>query len=306
MHPSLRLVERFDELVTRQDSQLPYDFHAMFPSDGYWTRRASQKRLALLKKVDDALRAMLRPEERVLFLTQAVAHSFWESYFFGLPMYYLNRRAIALTTQRLLLMQIDSRRRPRALRSEVALGAIESFKRTALGNVILRVASGARQVFVSMRRRDRKGLIELASAAIASAGAAAESRIRHLCPYCYQAVDEYPSECPNCKGAFKSWRKAGRLSLVFPGLGDIYLGHPSLAVAQVIVAGLFWLSIIAAIVFPDPKAPVQAADLVSTVIMGLLFLHGGSALWTFHIAKKGHYPAGQVRAVASTVAPTAA
>jgi hypothetical protein len=301
VHPSLRLVERFDELLTRQDSQLPYDFSSLFPDGGYWTRRASQRKLAFLKKVDEAIRAMLRPDERVMYLTQAVAYSFWESYFGGLPMYYLNRRAIVLTTERVILMQIDSRRRPRALRSEVALGAIEGFRRTALGNMALRLASGTRQVFVHMPRRDRKNLVAQTMAARAKAGAAAERRLVHLCPHCYRVVDGFPSDCPSCKRALKSWRTAGRLSLLFPGLGNIYLGQPRFAVLEVLVAGLFWLSILLAIVFPDPRAPMRAGELATSAFLGFLIFHGGDALATFHIAKKGHYPA--VRAPAPTAAP---
>lgn len=33
-----------------------------------------------------------------------------------------------------------------------------------------------------------------------------------------------PAACPSCRGAIKSARKAGLLSLLFPGLGDLHLG----------------------------------------------------------------------------------
>lgn len=295
MHAGLQLVERFEELLTRRDADLPYDFHTLFPNEGFWSRRASQKRLALLKKLDESLRAMLRPGERVLFLTQGIAYSFWESYFFGLPMYYLNRRALALTNERILLLQIDSRRRARQLRSQIRLGAITEFRRTGLGNTSLRLTSGKRYVFVYLPRRDWKHLSSLLSAT-KSQQAAVVADLEQLCPFCLAVVEHHPTACPACHGALKSWVKAGRLSMLFPGLGDIYLGHSRLAVLEMLVAGLFWLNFVLGILYPDPRAPAGGMDIGATAVFGLLLVHGGDALTTFHIAKKGHYPAQESQA----------
>lgn len=293
MHPSLQMVERVEELVARQRDDTPYDYRTLFPTEGMWARRASQKRLALLKKLDEQVRAMLRPEERVVFLTTGVVHSFWESYFVGWVMFYLNRRALVLTSERLLLIQIDSRRRPRELRSQILLRGVERFTRTLLGNTVLRLTGGTKLVFIRVPRRDRKTLTELTATAKATVTReGAGGSLEHLCPFCYQPVAGHPRECPACKGAFKWWKKAGLLSLAFPGLGDIYLGHLRFAVLEILVAAFFWLSIVLGAVVPDPNMPTTAADIVGGALIVILFLHGGDAFATMHIAKKGHYPAG--------------
>ena len=291
MHPTLRLVNRFEELLTRQDPQLPYEFSTLFPNDGFWARRASQKKLSLLKRIDEPLRSMLHPDERVIFFTQTVAHSFLESFFLGMPMYYLNRRVLALTTERIILIQIDSRRRPRELRAQVPLRAVDRFRRTAFGNTSMRLTSGDQYVFVHTPKRDRKKLVALVAEARAKAPPSGSDHLEQLCPHCYRVVGGHPAQCPICKGAFKSWRKAGFLSLLFPGLGDIYLGHARFAVLEILIAGMFWLSILLAIVAPDPSAPASGAEIGSTALVGFLFLHGVDCAATFHIAKKGHYPA---------------
>lgn len=293
MHPSLQMVEKVEELAARQRDDTPYDYRTLFPTDGMWVRRASQKRLALLKKLDEQVRAMLWPEERVVFLSTGVVHSFWESYLVGWVMYYLNRRALVLTAERLLLIQIDSRHRPRELRSQVLLRAIERFSRRLFGNTTLRLTSGTQLVFIRVPRRDRKALTELTAAAKGTATRdSAGGGLEHLCPHCYQPVAGHPKECPACKGAFKWWKKAGLLSLAFPGLGDIYLGHWRFAVLEIVVAAFFWLSIVLGAVIPNPEMPTTAADIVAGVLGVFLFLHGVDAFATMHIAKKGHYPAG--------------
>ncbi len=57
--------------------------------------------------------------EGVEFVSWGIEYALLEYYFMGFWAYSLNRRAVVLTDQRILLLQIDSRRRVRELKSEV-------------------------------------------------------------------------------------------------------------------------------------------------------------------------------------------
>lgn len=250
-------------------------------------RRASQKRLRLLKRIDEPLRAMLWPGERVVFLTSGVLYSFWESYFLGLPMYYLNRRALILTTERLILLQIDSRHRPRELRSHIRLPVIDALTRTGLGSTKIRLRSGARYSIAYVPRSDRKVLVELTRTAKGRSGKPATvDSLEHLCPHCYAAIDGHPARCPNCAGGLKSASKAGWLSLIFPGLGDFYIGHRKLAIMEMVIATVVW----AGVLLPDPNAPITAAERITVAVLVFLFMHGFDSITTRFVARKGHYP----------------
>jgi len=289
MHQMLVTVERFDELVQRGQDATPYDYRTMFPADGFWARRASRKRLILLKRIDEQLRAMLWPGERVVFLTSGALHSFAESYLVGGVVYYVNRRAIVLTTERIILMQVDGRGQPRALRSQVLLPSIASFARTGLGNTVLRLADGAKYVFARVRRRDRKALVELTPLATARATAPATGAgLEHLCPRCFKVLHDQPLECPHCGGGLKSPRKAAVLSLLFPGLGNIYLGNRGMGAFELVVGALIWLANLT-----TPGVLASPEVLLSTALVILLFVHGIDAAATVHIARKGYYPAGE-------------
>lgn len=288
MHPTLQHVERVEELLQRQSNDTPYDFQRLFRADGFWARRASQKRFRLLKRIDESLRALLWPAERVVFMTSGVLYSFWESYFFGLPMYYLNRRALVLTDMRLILLQIDRRRRPRELRSHILLRAIKSLKRTILGNTGLRLNSGKKFTIAYIPRADRRALVDTFKNAQSSpARETSAEGLEHLCPYCYVPVEGRPLQCPKCNGSYKSAKKAGLLSLLFPGLGDIYLGHLRFAILEVAVALLIWI----AVLIPDPEAPATVAERVVLGLFVVAIVHGIDAVSTWHVARKGHYPA---------------
>ncbi len=287
MHPMLEHVERFEELVQRGQDATPYEYRTMFPSDGFWARRASKKRLTLLKKVDEALRAALWPGERVVFLTSGAFAAFLETYLVGAVVYYVNRRAIALTTERILLVQIDGKGRPRALRSQVLLRSIEGIRRTGLGNTALRLADGKRHVFAYVRRPDRKALAALLPAATARATASGTgSGLEHLCPYCCKALSGRPAQCPSCGGALKSVSKATLLSLLFPGLGNLYLGYRGVGGLEMVLGGLVWLGNLSA-----PGVLGSPEVLIATAIIIVVVVHGPLALGTALIARKGYYPA---------------
>jgi TM2 domain-containing membrane protein YozV len=291
MHQMLETVERFEELVQRGRDATPYEYATMFPAEGFWARRASKKRLALLRKIDESLRAMLWPEERVVFLTSGVLYSFAESYLVGGIIYYVNRRAIVLTTERIILMEIDGKQRPGALRSQVPLRSLQRIGRGGFGNTLLRLADGAKYVFSRVRRRDRKALRELAPAATARAtarGAGAAAGLEHLCPWCFTALTGALLECPHCKGALKSQRKAALLSLLFPGLGNIYLGHRGMGAFELAFGALIWAANLL-----NPAVWSSPETLIGTVLAIVLVFHGIDAAATVHIARKGYYPTGE-------------
>lgn len=288
MPGSLQDVKRFQELLQRTPDDGPYDYRAMFSDASFSARRASKKRLRLLKRVDAALRPMLRPGERVAFLTSGVGYSFWESYFLGLITIYLNRRAIAVTNERLILIQIDSRQRPKELRSQIALTAVAGIRRTMFGNTVITLKEGKRYVFAYVPRPDRKVLTDLLSQRPPSVTAASFGTLEHLCPHCYQRVAEYPDACPGCSRGFKSAHRAGLLSLLFPGLGDFYLGHRGFGMLEMLVAALIWVGAL----LPDPQNPATAGGQVLTGAFIFLLFHVPDSIGTRYVGRKGLYPAG--------------
>lgn len=283
MDATLQLVERFEELVQREHDQSPYDFKSIFATGGFFVRRASQQKLRLLQRLDESLRAVLRPGERVVYLTTGVLYSFWESYFFGWAVRAINRRALILTTERLVLVQIDSRRRPRALRSQILLADIARLTRTPLGSAKLTLASGASYVFVYVPKRDRRTLADLIEKLRpAATRTSAAHGLEQLCPYCYAPVPGHPPACPVCGGRFKSPAKAALLSFLIPGLGTAYVGYWGFGIFKAVVVAFLWIGILS----PDGGAPVALVGVA--IVMG--FVHGLAALTSWYLARRGHHP----------------
>lgn len=115
----------------------------------------------------------------------------------------------------------------------------------------------------------------------------------HLGPHCGRVASLGLAGCPECEGAFKSPRRAGVLSVVFPGLGDFYMGHRKLAVMEILFAGLLWLVFL----MPTPEYPLTVGSGVFLVGILVVFVHVPDAVGTWHLARGGVYPHRPGRAV---------
>lgn len=284
MGSAVQSAKSFEELL-RMEEQGPYVFSRMFDATGRRARRRSRKRLKLLRRIDVPLRAMLREGERVFFVTSGVLHpSFFDWYFLGWALYYLNRRAIVLTNQRILLLQIDSRKRPREMRNEISYTSVSRVKNTFLGNTKIVFHNGDKVLLTAIPRADRKWLAEIFDWFVEKLEVSpASTGLEHLCPHCYETVEGHPLACPACAIRFKRPKRAGRLSLVFPGAGDLYLGHNWFAVFEVIGATFVWAVLIVMAV--DPTVPLTVILLAIGAVV--VVVHGADAWTTRRIARKG-------------------
>lgn len=93
MSVTLERATRFQDLCALESHGEPYVFRTIFDEKGWRARRLSKKKFKLLRRVDPKLRQVLEAGERVRYLTSGSGVSFWEFYFLGWAMYYLNRRA---------------------------------------------------------------------------------------------------------------------------------------------------------------------------------------------------------------------
>lgn len=277
----------FQELLERGEDG-PYAFAQMFSTDGWGARRRSKNTFKLLKKIDLPLRKMLREGERVFFVTRGVAQpSILEWYFLGAALYYMNQRAVVLTNQRILLLQIDSRRNPREMRGEIAYAAVSRLENSWTGSLRIEFHSGDRVLLAGVPKADRKWLATTFGRLLEGLETPpVQSELENLCPHCYVIVEGQPARCPACGGRFKSPKTAGLLSLVFPGAGDLYLGHTGFALLEILGATALWLVVIALAVAPD------VGVLEAVIFAGILvvFAHGIDAYTTYRIARKGVLP----------------
>lgn len=287
MTTSLEGVDRYEELLQRHEADGPYDYQSMFSGEGFFARRANKSRLALLKNLDEGLRAMLRPHERVLFLTSGVMYSTWENLLL-LVRYTENRRALVFTTERLLLIKIDGGRRRRQLTSQIVLGAVERVDGIRFASTVVTLRSGVKYSFKRIPMSDSATLVaRFKNPAQGGTAADLEAGLEHLCPRCFAVVADHPERCPRCNSPFKSPTRAGLLSLLFPGVGEAYLGNYNTALGEAVLGLAAWFTLLVDRRPDNDLTPRQ-------VLIGRVALVVGCHLWmaasAWHAARQGHYP----------------
>lgn len=297
---NLQNARRYEDLLGTGVEPSPYEFALLFKAKGWFGRGRDKNRFKMLKAIDSKLRQMLHDGEQVFFLTSGTTADAAEQFFAGLWVAQaINRRALVFTTDRVLLLQIDGRQRPGELVSQIAYTSIAEVKATWTGYCQLRLRNNSKLNFIGVPKADRKDLAAFLTGVIKPGALPFLDKsgpaLEHLCPRCFAPVPGHPEICPHCQSRFKLARIATLRSLVFPGLGDLYLGHRAIAVFEMLGAAVVWLSLV---ILPLAGAPDRNGNVVRTdatywgvAFIMLAIIHGIDAAMARHFALKGHHPA---------------
>lgn len=269
-----------EELRARLPTSIAVRFDEMFPSlQARKVKRRDWKRAELLANAEPVLKRALDPMEVVRFVTDGARQLAWGLVTAGSMNPFTNRTTFVLTDRRILLIHTDRKRRPRMFASQLPLERVAS----ASGrHSYIFIRSGREQLMFHGRRGEAKYLRRLLEATPADEGG-----WQNLCPRCFHAMDDAPEACRRCREPFKSPRRAALRALLFPGLGDFYLGYRGYAVLQMIGAGLLW-ALFVTMLIPAVRARGFSGLLIALPVMAfVLLVHGGDAILTRAKARSG-------------------
>lgn len=253
---------------------------------GRYKTRLNKLKLKLLGAVQAPLEALLEQDEQVLHVAAATAYYPVELFFGnGLLTTLYNRYVVVGTNRRLVAVNTNYRMtKPTHYLFQFPYHTIKKISRGLFGtSLALTRKKGKRRIFISLKRTLSAEMKKFISGNIDPSLGLDAKPIPHenLCPACYKALPGKISSCPNCRTQFKNPRKAALLSLLLPGLGDIYLGHRFLGGLELLGALFVW-SIVAILLLSNEPAGIGMA------IFLLLIYNGFDSLLTLHMAKKGH------------------
>ncbi len=282
--PVIRRAARFQDLLAIPGGDGPYAFTRMFREADRAERRQSRRHFKLLKRVDGAVREVVEPQERVLFLTTARGLSFWEQWVLGW------RRVVVLTDSRVILLQLDAGRRPRRIHRQLAYAAIAEVTDRRSAGVGIETLGGETLELRGLRQSDRTVVTDrLRSGAKAKHGTSSATGVESLCPYCHKALSGRPRSCPRCLRDFRRGWLSALSSLAVPGLGDYLMGFRGFSILELLTALAIWSAyLVGPTVWGVPG--VQSA-----LGAGWIFaaVHGADAVLTWRVSRGGVFPSGE-------------
>ena len=106
----------------------------------------------------------------------------------------------------------------------------------------------------------------------------------HLCPKCTAQLTIGVYVCPSCKLEFKNEQKARNLSILVPGGGYFYTGHPVLGIGDALVETLLIFMVLSTLV---NLAVGEESSVLLPVVVAFGFILFLEKLYTIYHAK--HY-----------------
>lgn len=266
-----------------------YVMNSIFSTNNKVPKRILERKLKVLNGIEPFLMKVIKNDEKVYYISYGIKNSMFDHMFLGAIAYFINRKIFVFTNKRIVMVKYHGKFKPSELYCEIPYQHIVNIKSTLSGNIKLHFSDGKKELFTGIPKVDRR-YISTIFAKLKENGIAGKEigSVLNLCPHCFERVDGFPHECTKCHGKFKSPNKTALLSLIFPGIGDIYLGHKGLGVLQVLGGLLVWLS------FSIPQPATATSEASGPTLLGALILfvamHGIDSLVTMNTAKKGIYP----------------
>jgi hypothetical protein len=247
--------------------------------------KLKKRQITTLKPVIPMLRQFLEPGEEILLAMRGCSPmSFMEQFTTGWIIYYIKRCVLVVTNRRILHIPTKKNYSPRHSIAQIRFGDVDTIKpSTFLGRFTVKYKNGSKEIFHYVKdvKKFKAVLNDIGMTAQQPTGYGIR---HHLCPKCTTPLTAGEYVCPSCRLEFKNEKKARTLSIVLPGGGYFYTGHPVLGIGDAIVESIlimFLVTGLAGLVF---RAESEASLPIVIVFGFFLFLE---KLYTVYHAK--HY-----------------
>jgi hypothetical protein len=248
---------------------LPVDTGILFSNHkGVYQPGIEKNKTKLLRKLG-FLASFLDADEKIVFVTTGCSpFTSLEQLTMGAGLTVMLKRALFVFTNKRLFhiptaWQLD-------YRGSIAQILYQDCKRLQVSGsgLVAEYHTGKKDRFANVPRRDRAIIKHFQFATGASDQRSENPRRNHLCPSCTQVLPSRAVTCPSCGLEFKSRAKALTRSILLPGGGYFYTGHPFLGACDAL--GEAWLVILNLVSLANGLLGSAEAMAVFPVFLALL------------------------------------
>ncbi len=262
--------------TTKMDG-IPIRADVLFTNDkGEENVRIQKRSEKTLRKLRPALQRLLLPDEAVLYVMPArsplssleqLTAAWWTSI--------LAASTIMLTNKRILFFPVKQDGSWRESVRAVQWGDLEEVKPNGLlvRNVSFKFRNDSKITYTNIRRADAKKIAAIAHRLIpAGSGEVSSTQgLIQLCPDCRNVLTQGQYFCSGCGLIFKNEKRMVTRSILLPGGGYFYTGHPLVAMIPAVVEGLLVLEILSLLVAASTSAKAMPNIRSGLLILGLFW-----------------------------------
>jgi hypothetical protein len=246
------------------------------------TKPRDRKQLSkLLDKATPLLQHTLEPDEEIQYIALAISpYSVLEILTTGWVITVIRRCLLVVTDRRILHLPTKSDYTPKSSISQIRFPDIEEAKLTGslAKQLTLRYRNGKKESFTGFPGKVAKKLSAVLAGSTGQGTPTALAGRHHICPRCQQPLTTESFTCAGCRLDFKSQKKATQYSLLIPGGGYFYTGHPVMGLLDAVVEIFFILAVLGGLVLLA-QGDVEA---VSVLIMFGVLLGLEKLLTIYH------------------------
>jgi len=211
---------------------LPVDTAVLFSNHkNIYKRRVEKRQRKLLGKIF-FIHPFIHEGEKILHVTTGCSPaSFIEQFLTGLIVFALKRSLFVFTNKRIFHIPTKPNF---SYRNSIAQILYGDCQRIAIKGrtLLIEYKNGQKEKFLFIADKERKK-IKVMLQTIPLQGQQSQMMQRtHLCPRCTHPLIKDAFTCPNCSLEFKDKKQAKKISIIYPGGGYFYTGHPFLGLAD--------------------------------------------------------------------------
>ena len=216
---------------SRQDVfGLPVNTDVMFTNHKNIYKQSIEKRQRKLLQKISFIRPFLHENETILCVTTGCSPaSLIEQFLTGWIIYYLKRSLFIFTNERVFHIPT---KHDFSYRNSIAQILYADCQSIAIKgrNLSAEYKSGKNEKFFYLAENKKIKTLLQQMPLVGQTSPTLERT--HLCPRCTNTLIKDQYICPNCALDFKNKEQTKRISLIYPGGGYFYTGHPLLGVAD--------------------------------------------------------------------------
>ena len=218
---------------------------------GEYSEKIMKQQTKILERFSPFLKKILDPGEEIFLAVKATSPTpVLEQFTIGWIFIYIKRCMLIFTNKRILHFPTRANFSPKPSVAQIGYGDIEEIRLTSfLGRTLkMEYKSGKKEKFYYIPGREFKKLKTLIPNLATGAHPSVVMERYHLCPKCITPLQKNVFSCPSCHLEFKNIKQAIRLSLLFPGGGYFYAGHPIMGIGDAIVETILIIALISAFI----------------------------------------------------------